>query len=82
MPAKEISPEEFEEISKHILTTEHKKGIGDLTTNLSEEEISRDIKKIFDGIYNQGYEFVHTLEVIPDDGSKPYFIHRDNVDRT
>jgi hypothetical protein len=56
------------------------RGIGVLQTSLSEEEISRDIKKIFDDLDKQGYEFIHTLEVIPNDGSsKPYFIHRDSV---
>ena len=75
MPAKELSPEEFEKLSKHIFTTEHKAGTGVLQTNLSEEEIDRDMKKIFDDIDKQGHEYIHTLEIIPDDGSKPYFIH-------
>jgi hypothetical protein len=57
------------------------RGIGVLQTSLSEEEISRDIKKIFDDLDKQGYEFIHTLEVIPDDGGdgKRYLIHRDYV---
>jgi hypothetical protein len=35
MPAKILTPEEFEELSKHILDIEHKKGIGVIKTNLS-----------------------------------------------
>ena len=82
MPAKELSPKEFEELSKQIFAMEHRKGIGIIKTNLSEEEISRDIKGIFEDIDKQGYQYIHTLAVIPDDGSKQYFIHRDNVERT
>ena len=79
MPARELGPEELEELSKHILDTEHKKGIGIMQTNLS-ELTDTDVKNMFYYIDKQGYEFIHTLEVRPDDGSK-YFIHRDSMRR-
>jgi thiamine phosphate synthase YjbQ (UPF0047 family) len=80
MPPKELSPKEFEQLNKQFFTTAHKKGIGVLQTNLSEEEINRDIKKIFDQLDEEGGEYIHTLEVKHDDGGgKRYLIHRDNV---
>lgn len=84
MPAKELSPKEFEELSKHILTTDHKKGIGAMQTNLSEKQITRqDIRYMFEYIDQQGREYIHTIEIRSDDkSSKPFFIHRDSLDRT
>jgi hypothetical protein len=52
-----------------------------MQTNLSEEQITKqDIKNMFEYIDKQGYEYIHTLEIIPDDKSKEhYFIQRDNI---
>ena len=54
-------------------------GIGELhTKGLNEQEESNHIQKTFQEISDLGYEHIHTLEVIPSDGRKPYFVHRDN----
>ena len=66
MPAKELSPEEFEETGKLILWT---------YGSVSEEEINAGIKRQFEELP----DFIHILEIRPDDGSKPYFIRRDDL---
>ena len=65
---KELSPKEFEERSKLILWT---------YGSVSEEEINAGVKRQFEELP----EFIHILEIRPDDGSKPYFIHRDSIER-
>ena len=67
MSVKELSAKEFEESSKLILYT--------YTSAVSEEEINADIKRQFE----QLDDIIQILEIRPDDGSKPYLIHRDSI---
>ena len=49
---------------------------------LTEEEENRELKKAFQEIANDfGYYNIHTIQVVPDDGRPPYFVHVDNLER-
>ena len=55
-------------------------GIGELhTKGLTEQEESNHIQKTFQEISDLGYDHIHTLEVIPSDDRKPYFVRRDKL---
>ena len=64
---------------KQIATQLMNRGIGELhTKGLTEQEESNHIHKTFCEISKLGYDHIQTLEVIPSDGRKSYFVHRDN----
>ena len=66
-----------------IYTGLHKRGTGILQTKgLTEEEECRAMWKTFQDIYDMGYEYIHTLRVVPADGRKPYYVHVDDVYRS
>lgn len=74
--SKPMDEKDWANLSRHI----HNQGIGELETKgLTEEEESNHIQKTFQEISDLGYDHIHTLEVIPGDGRKPYFVHRDNI---
>lgn len=56
------------------------RGVTELyTKDLTEEEEGEHIQQVFQDISDLGYDYIHTLQIIPEDGRKPYFVHRDNV---
>lgn len=68
---------------REIATQLMNRGIGELhTRGLTEEEESNHIQKTFQEIADLGYQHIHTLEVIPEDGRKPYLIHRNDAARS
>ena len=77
MTRRPISQKELAE----IWTSRHKYGGMAIfqTKGLTEEEENRDMKEMFQTVWNAGYEYVHTLKVIPEHGRKPYYVHVDDV---
>ena len=78
MPRKLMDKKDWADLSRHM----HNRGIGELQTNLTEEELSRELKKTFEEIAELGYSHIHTLKVCPSDGREPYMVHIDDVDKT
>jgi hypothetical protein len=76
MPRKPLSRKELAE----IFTDLHKHGIAELQIgkDITEEEVMG----AFGDIAAMGYEHIHTLRVVPDDGREPYYVHRNNLVRT
>jgi hypothetical protein len=49
------------------------------TKGFTEEEEGREIKHMFQDVWDAGYEHVHTLRIVPKDGREPYYVHVDSL---
>jgi hypothetical protein len=77
MPKKLMDKKDWSDLTRHM----QMQGIGELhTKGLSEEEENSEMRKTFEEITAMGYGHIHTLKIVPSDGRKPYFLHRDDID--
>ena len=76
---KPVSKEELAE----IWTNRHKQGMAEFQVKgFSEEEESNreEIEQMFQYVWKSGYEYVHTLKVVPlDCGRDPFYVHVDSL---
>jgi hypothetical protein len=49
------------------------------TKGFTEQEESEELERMFQYVWKAGYQNVHTLRIVPEDGRQPYLVHIDSL---
>ena len=80
MPPKIMDQKDLADLTRHLMN----QGTAEFQTKgFTEEQESKEIPRMFQEVWKAGYEFIHTLFIVPlDSDRKPYKVYVDNTYRS